>query len=99
MLKFSILQCDQKAKSSSVCVGDSPLLRRVANFNQLGTSQQLHDQTGRNNWGDTQLHQGTAVGGENDTNPVERIRRFRAHNAEKRDLATDEEDEQCNRRP
>ena len=36
--------------------------------------------------GDTQLHQGSSVGGEDDSDPVERIRGVRTHNAKQWNL-------------
>eukprot|EP00754_Rhynchopus_humris_P043535 Rhum_TRINITY_DN3343_c0_g1::Rhum_TRINITY_DN3343_c0_g1_i1::g.10629::m.10629 len=66
---------------------------------QLGSLQQLHDHRGGHNRGDTELHQGALVGGEDHTHPVEGVgARLRA-DSEDGDLAADEEDEESKARP
>ena len=54
-------------------VEESSVLGCVTNFNNLGTGQQLHDEARCDDGRDTQLHEGTSVGSEDDTNPVEGI--------------------------
>lgn len=51
-------------------------LETVVDLDQVGTSQQLHEHAGGNNGGNTEFHQGSTVGGENGTHPVEGIRRI-----------------------
>mmetsp|Transcript_18997 Transcript_18997/g.41280 ORF Transcript_18997/g.41280 Transcript_18997/m.41280 type:complete len:357 (-) Transcript_18997:258-1328(-) len=48
----------------------------VVNLDDSRTSQKLHNQTGSNNWTDTEFHEGTTVGSKNDAHPVERITRL-----------------------
>merc|ERR1719506_1035289 len=45
----------------------------VIDFNNTGSGQQLHDQTRSHNGRNTQFHESAAIGGQNDTHPVERI--------------------------
>lgn len=49
------------------------VLGRIADLNDLSTSQQLHNETRSNDGRDSQLHQRSSVGGQNDTYPVEGI--------------------------
>merc|ERR1719466_3799 len=64
---------DHHSKELLGSIEQSSVLRSVPHLYQLGTSQQLHDQTGGHDGGDTQLHEGSSVGSEDDTDPVERI--------------------------
>lgn len=50
------------------------LLVRLVNLKDTRAGQELHDNTGGDNGGNTELHQSTTVGSEDDTNPVEGIR-------------------------
>ena len=79
---------DDHAKELLGAVKESPVLRGVAHLNQLGTCQQLHDQPGGDDGRDAEFHQGSSVRGQNHTDPVEGVRRVRAHDAEEGDLAT-----------
>jgi len=45
----------------------------LINGDDVGTGKQLHDETSGDDRGDTELHQGTTVGGQDDTHPIERI--------------------------
>ena len=54
-------------------VEESSVLWCVTDFNNLSTSQQLHDEARCDDGRDTQLHESTSVGSEDDTNPVEGI--------------------------
>lgn len=49
------------------------LLERKVNLDESSTLEKLDDHAGRDDGGDTQLHQGTAVRGEDDTHPVQRV--------------------------
>lgn len=42
-------------------IEQSPVLWSVTNFDNLGASQELHDQTGCDDGRDTQLHEGASV--------------------------------------
>lgn len=42
----------------------------LIDLDQLGSCQQLHDHGGGDHRGDTELHQSTSIGGENDTHPI-----------------------------
>lgn len=59
---------------------EGPVLLEVeVDVDEVGSSEELHDHTRCDNRGDTQLHEGSPVGSENDTHPVEGIRRVRGH--------------------
>jgi hypothetical protein len=49
------------------------VLQAEVNLDQLSAGEELHDHARGNDRGDTELHQGTAVGRENDTHPVQRV--------------------------
>ena len=57
------------------------------------------DQAGRDDRGDTELHEGTAVRGEDDSHPVERVGGIRRHDTVEGHLRADEEDEEGDCRP
>mmetsp|Transcript_1937 Transcript_1937/g.5612 ORF Transcript_1937/g.5612 Transcript_1937/m.5612 type:complete len:425 (-) Transcript_1937:27-1301(-) len=75
------------------------LLDVVVHLDDAGASQKLHDQTGRNDGTDAQLHEGAAVRGQDDAHPVERVGRLGALDAVDGDLAAHQEDEQRDGRP
>ena len=76
-----------------------PFFGGVANFNEFCAGKQLHDETRSDDWWDTQLHKSTAVGGEDDTNPVKRISWFRAHDTKERNLTAYQENKKRNSSP
>lgn len=80
-------------------VKQSSVLGRISDLNDLGTRQELHDETGGDDGRDTQLHEGSPVGGQDDTDPVEGIRGVGGHDAEEGDLAAHQEDEEGDGRP
>ena len=65
------------------------VLGRVPDLDELGAGQQLHDEARGHDGRDAQLHEGSSVGGEDHTDPVEGIRGVRAHDAEQGDLKLD----------
>ena len=67
-------------------VEESPVLGSVSDLNDLCACEQLHDQTGSDDGRDAELHQGAAIGGQDDADPVERIGRVRAHDSEQGNL-------------
>ena len=75
------------------------LLERKIDVNQVGTSEKLHDHSGRDDWGDTELHECTAVGRKNDAHPVQRVGRVGGHDSVQWDLRAYQEDEERHRRP
>ena len=75
------------------------LLDVVVHLDDAGASQELHDQTGRDDGTDAQLHEGSAVRGQDDAHPVERVGRLGALDAVDGDLAAHQEDEQRDGRP
>ena len=75
------------------------VLRRVSDFDDLCAREQLHYEAWRDDGRDAQLHEGSSIRRENDSDPVEGICRVGAHDAEEGDLAADEEDEERDRRP
>mmetsp|Transcript_30829 Transcript_30829/g.66633 ORF Transcript_30829/g.66633 Transcript_30829/m.66633 type:complete len:351 (+) Transcript_30829:714-1766(+) len=77
----------------------SVLLHVVVYFDDTTSRQQLHDQPGSDDGGDTKFHEGTTVGGEDDTHPVEGIGRLGGLDTIDGDLTADKENEECNSRP
>ena len=75
------------------------VLWSISDLDDLGTGEQLHDEARGDDRGDAELHEGSSVRGEDDSDPVEGIGRVGAHDAEERDLTADEEDEERDRRP
>lgn len=67
-------------------------LKVEVDIDEVGSSKELEDHSGGDNWGDTQLHESTSVGGHHHTEPVERIRGIRGDNAVKWHLGHDQED-------
>jgi hypothetical protein len=63
---------DHHAKELLSSIDESSVLGGVSNLYELGTGQQLPDQTRGDDGGDTPLHEGSYVGGKDDTDPVER---------------------------
>ena len=68
-------------------------------FNDLGSSKELHHQAGRDDGADTELHEGAAVGGKDDAHPVEGVGVLGVLDAVQRDLAADQEDEEGDHSP
>jgi hypothetical protein len=61
---------------------------------ELSSCEELHDHARGDDRGDTELHEGTPVGGEDSSEPVERVGRVGRHDTVKGHLGADEEDEQ-----
>jgi hypothetical protein len=53
----------------------SVVFETEVNVDQLGPGEELHDHARGDDRGDTEFHQGTPVGGEDGSEPVERVRR------------------------
>jgi hypothetical protein len=70
------------------------LLETVVDLNEVGASKELHEHARGDNRGDTEFHEGSTVGGEDSTHPVQRIRRVGGHDSIQRDLRADQEDEE-----
>jgi hypothetical protein len=70
------------------------LLDTLVNFQDSGTRQNLHDHSGGDNGGDTELHEGSPVRGEDDTEPVKRISILRRENSKERNLTEHQENKQ-----
>ena len=68
------------------------LLERKVDLNKVCTSEKLDDHARSDDGSDTELHECSTVGGENDTHPVERVSGVGGHDAVERDLRADEED-------
>ena len=68
-------------------------------LNETSTRQHLHDHARCDDGRDAQFHNGATVGGQNDTHPVERVRRLGRLDAVDGDLAADEENEERNGSP
>lgn len=71
----------------------SILLERKVNFDQLSTSQKLHDHSGCQDRGDTEFHQRSSVTCENDSHPVQRVGGIRGHDSVEGYLGHDQEDQ------
>lgn len=56
--------------------------------------EELHDGARGDDWRDAELHECSAVGGEDGTHPVERVRGARRHDAKEGHLGADQEDEE-----
>jgi hypothetical protein len=65
----------------------------------LGSSQQLHHQPRGDDGTNTQLHQRSSVGGQNDSQPVKRIGRVGRVDSVQRHLSAHQKDEQSHRSP
>lgn len=48
-------------------------LQAKVDVDQIGTGQKLHDHSRGDDWRDSEFHEGTSVGGEDDPHPVERV--------------------------
>mmetsp|Transcript_81 Transcript_81/g.192 ORF Transcript_81/g.192 Transcript_81/m.192 type:complete len:411 (-) Transcript_81:116-1348(-) len=75
------------------------LLDVVVDLDDATARQELHDQAGRDDGRDAQLHEGAAVGGQDDAHPVEGVGRLGGLDAVDGDLAAHQEDEQGDGRP
>lgn len=71
----------------------------LVDSDNLRTSKQLHDQTRGHDRADTELHQSTTVGSQDNAHPVEWIRRVGRTNTIERDLAANQEDEEGDNSP
>merc|ERR1719352_1674954 len=65
---------DDHAKELLGAIEEGPVLGSVPHFDQLSAGEQLHDQAGGDDGGDAKLHQGSSVRGQNNSDPVERVR-------------------------
>ena len=75
------------------------LLEAVVNLNEVGASEELHEHARGDNGGDTELHEGSTVGGKDSTHPVERVRRVGGHDSVQGDLRANQEDEEGDSSP
>ncbi|GMT25660.1 hypothetical protein PFISCL1PPCAC_16957 [Pristionchus fissidentatus] len=62
-------------------VEEGAVLGGVSDLDDLGSGEELHDQTRGDDGRDTELHQGSPVGGHDDAQPVERIGRVGRHDS------------------
>mmetsp|Transcript_30928 Transcript_30928/g.62763 ORF Transcript_30928/g.62763 Transcript_30928/m.62763 type:complete len:181 (-) Transcript_30928:220-762(-) len=65
----------------------------VVDLDDAGSGKELHDEAGRDDGADAKLHQSPAVGGHDDSHPVEGIGGFGALDAVDGNLAAYQEDE------
>ena len=75
------------------------ILKREVDLNEVRAGEQLHDHARGDDGCDTEFHEGSAVRGEDDTHPVERVGRVRGHDTVQRHLRAYQEDEERHRRP
>ena len=68
-------------------------------LDDLATREQLHDESGGDDGRDTEFHEGSAVGCEDDADPVEGVGAIGGLDAVQRNLAAHQEDEQRHHRP
>lgn len=94
-----LTNCDDHTEELLSTVEQCTILWRVTDLDDLNSSQQLHNETRRDDGRDTEFHQCTTVRRENDTNPVEGISGVRGHDTEEWDLAAHQEDEEGDRSP
>ena len=69
-------------------------LERLVDVDNLGARQKLHDETRGYNGRYTEFHQGTSVGSEDNSHPVEGVSRTTGHDTVKGDLTAHKKDEQ-----
>ena len=72
----------------------SVLLHALIHVDDLGSREQLHHQTRRHNWRDTELHARSSVRRHDDASPIERIRPTRRVDPVQRQLRAHQEDEE-----
>lgn len=72
----------------------SVLFALHVDVNNLGSDEELEDHTGGNNWGHTKFHDGTLVGGKDNSEPVEWICTLLLDNTIQRDLTADQVNEE-----
>ena len=68
------------------------LLETEVDLDEVGAGEELHDHSRGDDGRDTELHEGSSVGGEDDTHPVERIGAVARDDTVERDLGRDQED-------
>ena len=91
---------DQNAKQLLRSTEEGPIfLDVVVDFDDARSGQELHDQTGRDNGTDAQLHEGSAIAGEDDAHPVEGVTRLGGLHAVNGNLAAHQKDEESNGSP
>ena len=83
--KIRVLTFLRPAKERAV------LLERKVDLNKVRTGEELNDHAGGDNGSDTELHEGAAVGYEDDTHPIEGVG---GRDAVEEALGADEEDEE-----
>ena len=72
---------------------ERPILLQVkVDLDKVGTGEELHDHSRRDNGRDTKFHESTSVGSENDPHPVERVGRVGRHDSIERNLRRNQED-------
>jgi len=95
----SLTQSDDHSEQFLRSVKKCSVLGRVADFDDFGAGEELHDHTGSDDRRNAQFHQSSSIRSQDDSHPIKRIRRIRRHDAEQRDLTTDQEDEKGDGRP
>lgn len=71
-----MIRCTRKYPTFLRARKESPiLLETKVDFDEVSTGEELHNHSRGDNGTDTQFHQRSAVRGQNDTHPVERIGR------------------------
>lgn len=75
------------------------LLDALVNVEKSGSGKKLHDHGGGDDGRDTQLHQRSTIGREDDSHPIERISPAGSMHTVDRDLTADKVDEQNDTSP
>ena len=94
-------QQDEKAKKRQARTFLSPaeqrpiLLETKVDIDKVGARKQLHDHSRGNDGCDTEFHERSAVGGEDYTHPVQRVRRVGGHDSVQRHLRAYQENKEC----
>ena len=75
------------------------MLGAHVDFDELGAGKELHDHAGGDDWGDTELHECSLVGGKDNAEPVKGVSAFLTDGSVERDLTADQVHEKCKRSP
>lgn len=77
----------------------SVLLETEINVNEVCASEELHYHSRSDNWRNSELHERAAIRGDDDAQPVQRVRRVGGHDSIERNLGAHQEDQKRHGRP
>lgn len=75
------------------------LLQREVDFDEVCTSEELHDHSRRDDGRNSEFHERSTIRGEDDTHPVEWVSGVGGHDAIQRHLRANQENEQSDGGP